>query len=116
MGMSMVSANPKEIRIELRIGPEHLQPQGLVNGGVLAALVEVAGSWGGVLNAPPGMQVVGVENHTSFLRPARSGKLLATARPVHIGRRSQLWETQVEDEAGKLVATGRLRLMAVDGG
>lgn len=115
-GMHLVSAAPEEVRLSLQVGPHHLQPQGLVNGGVLAALVETAGSVGAGLNVAPGWAVVGVENHTSFLRPARSGTLLAVARPLHIGQRSQLWETTVENEAGKLIATGRLRLMAVERG
>jgi 1,4-dihydroxy-2-naphthoyl-CoA hydrolase len=114
MHMSVVSLRPEEVRISLVVGPEHLQPQGLVNGGVLAGLVESAGSTGASLNVEDGLVVVGVENHTSFLRPVRSGTLLAIARPIHVGRRSQLWQVDIENDAGKLVATGRLRLMAVE--
>jgi uncharacterized protein (TIGR00369 family) len=115
MNVSLVSASKEEVQLRMLIGPEHLQPQGLVNGGVLCALVETAGSLGAGLNVAPGKFVVGVENHTSFLRPARSGALLAVARPVHIGGRSQLWTTDVLNEDGEVVATGRLRLMAVGG-
>lgn len=114
MNMSVVSATRDEVRVSMKVGPEHLQPQGLVNGGALAGLVESAGSVGASLNVEQGWVVVGVENHTSFLRPVRSGTLLATARPIHVGRKSQLWETDIHNEAGKLVATGRLRLMAVE--
>jgi uncharacterized protein (TIGR00369 family) len=113
MNVTLVAASQDEVRVQMAVGPEHLQPQGLVNGGVLCGLVETAGSLGGGLNVPPGTFVVGVENHTSFLRPARSGTLLAVARPLHIGGRSQLWQTDVMNDAGELVASGRLRLMTV---
>jgi uncharacterized protein (TIGR00369 family) len=116
MRITLVSAAKGEVRAQMVVGPEHLQPAGLVNGGVLCGLVESVGSIGGRLNVAPGMVVVGVENHTSFLRPVRSGTLLAVARPIHVGARSQLWQTDISNEAGKLVATGRLRLMAVDQG
>jgi uncharacterized protein (TIGR00369 family) len=114
MNMELLSASPERVVLELVVGPEHLQPQGLVNGGVLCGMVESAGSIGGALNAKDGQVVVGVENHTSFLRPTREGRLVATARPVHLGRRSQLWETTIENDQGKQVARGSLRLMAVD--
>lgn len=116
MGVTFVSATKDEVRAQMVVGPQHLQPQGLVNGGVLCGLVESVGSVGGALHVADGKFVVGVENHTSFLRPVRSGTLLAVARPIHIGARSQLWQTDILDEAGKLVATGRLRLMTVDAG
>ena len=69
---------------------------------------------GALLAAPPGKVVVGVENHTSFIRPVREGRLTARAVPVHTGRRAQLWECNICDAAGRLVATGRLRVMCVD--
>lgn len=116
MNLSLVSVSAEEVRLRMVIGPEHLQPQGLVNGGVLCALVETAGSLGAGLNVAPGKFVVGVENHTSFLRPARLGTLLAVARPLHIGGRSQLWTTDVSNDADELVASGRLRLMSVGEG
>jgi uncharacterized protein (TIGR00369 family) len=60
--------------------------------------------------------VVGVDNHTSFLRAQRTGTLRATARPLVQGRRTQLWEANVVNEAGELVATGRVRLVGVEMG
>jgi uncharacterized protein (TIGR00369 family) len=71
-------------------------------------------SVGAQLNAPEGTHVVGVENHTSFLRPASSGRLVASAKPVHVGRRAQLWEAEIRDGERRLIARGTLRLMAVE--
>jgi uncharacterized protein (TIGR00369 family) len=58
---------------------------------------------------------VGVDNHTSFVRAARHGRLRARATPLHIGRRAQLWECVIVDDSRRLIATGRLRLMCVAG-
>jgi uncharacterized protein (TIGR00369 family) len=73
-------------------------------------------SVGAALNAmAEGRHAVGLENHTSFLRAVRGGKLTVTARPVAKGRRSQVWEGEVRDDKGRLAATGRVRLMILEG-
>jgi uncharacterized protein (TIGR00369 family) len=63
-----------------------------------------------------GQSVVGLENHTSFVRAVRSGTITVTATPVTRGRRVQLWEAVCRDESGKTVATGRVRLLCLDPG
>jgi uncharacterized protein (TIGR00369 family) len=63
-----------------------------------------------------GQTVVGLENHTSFLRAVRSGRLRAVALPLTRGRRTQVWEATVTDEEGRIAATGRVRLMCLDEG
>lgn len=96
------------------IDARHLQPHGIVHGGVYASVVETCCSLGALSAAPPGKLVVGVENHTSFLRPIRQGRLTARAIPLHAGRRAQLWECNISDGSGRLIATGRLRVVSVE--
>jgi 1,4-dihydroxy-2-naphthoyl-CoA hydrolase len=55
-------------------------------------------------------QVVGVSNHTDFLRAVREGELLATGTPIHRGRLQQLWLVEIHDEQDRLVARGQVRL------
>jgi uncharacterized protein (TIGR00369 family) len=114
IGLEILHASPSEVLAEWTIGERHLQPHGIVHGGVYASVVESCCSIGAVLAAPPGKQVVGVENHTSFLRPVRSGRLRARATPLHAGRQAQLWECAISDESERLIATGRLRVFCVD--
>jgi len=115
MGLEIVSVKEDEVVIEWTVGPRHLQPFGLVHGGVHAGVVETACSIGaGFVAAKRGQTVVGVENHTSFLRAVTGGRLRATARPLQVGRRAQLWQADIVDAGGKLVATGRVRLFALD--
>jgi uncharacterized protein (TIGR00369 family) len=113
MAIEMDSVEPDRVAAAWTVGPQHLQPFGLVHGGVFCGVVETLCSFGAHLSVGPGHTIVGVENHTSFLRPVRSGRLDAVARPVHQGRTTQLWEAHVFDEQQRLVATGRVRLMSV---
>lgn len=114
LGLEVIRATPTEVLAEWTVAERHLQPMGLVHGGVYASVVESCCSIGAVLAAPEGKQVVGMENHTSFLRPVRSGRLRARAVALHAGRQAQLWECAITDEADRLVATGRLRALCVD--
>ncbi len=96
---------------------QHLQPHGIVHGGVYAGLVETVASVGAALNVMAhGLTAVGLENHTSFLRAVREGTLRATARPLTRGRRTQVWEATVTDSAGRVAATGRVRLLCLEAG
>lgn len=113
MAIEMGSIAADRVEATWSVGPQHLQPFGLVHGGVFCGVVETLCSFGAQLNVLPGHNIVGVENHTSFLRPVRSGKLSAVATPVHQGRTTQLWQAEVFDAQQRLVATGRVRLMSV---
>ena len=116
-GVRFVSASGDEVTVEMDIGPQHRQPYGIVHGGVYAGLVETVASVGAALAAMDrGQYVVGLENHTSFLHAARSGRIRATATPLTRGRRTHVWEAKVVDEDGKVLATGRVRLLALDQG
>jgi uncharacterized protein (TIGR00369 family) len=110
LGLAITSASGDEVVASLVVGPDHLQPYGLVHGGVLCALVETVGSVGGALWFGDRGHVVGTANHTNFLRGVRDGTLTATATPIHRGRSQQLWNVDVTDEQGRLVAKGELRL------
>lgn len=117
MGLSFVSATSDEVVADFEVGAQHLQPYGIVHGGVYCGVVEATCSVGaGLFSSSAGQAVVGVENHTSFLRAVRSGKLRVTAVPLSRGRRTQIWEAAVRDNQGRLVATGRVRLLCLEPG
>ncbi|WP_437670813.1 PaaI family thioesterase [Sorangium sp. So ce131] len=115
MGLQLTRATRDEVEAELTIGPQHRQAYGIVHGGVHAGIVETLASIGAALHAlPEGRSIVGVENHTSFLRAVRSGRLRAAARPIDRGRRTQVWEVSVHDDDGRLCASGRVRLLVLE--
>ena len=117
MGLAFIKATNAEVIGELTIAEQHLQPYGIVHGGVHAGLVEAACATGAAVDAiAHGRSVVGLENSTSFIRAARSGKLRVTARPVTRGRRTQVWEATVVGDDGKTLASGRVRLLCLEPG
>ena len=89
------------------------QPYGLLHGGASALLAETLGSTAGGLAAPEGNGVVGIEINANHLRGVRAGSVTGTARPLHVGRSTQVWEIRIDDAGGKLVCISRLTLAVV---
>ena len=117
MGLRFIQATEDRFVAELEIDERHLQPYGLVHGGVYAGMIESLCSTGAALSVwTEGKSTVGLENTTTFLRAVRSGILRGTARPLARGRRSQVWEASIHDECRRLVAAGRVRLMVLEPG
>lgn len=120
MNLRYVTATAEEVIVEWTIAQQHLQPYGIVHGGVHCGVVETVCSIGaGVAARARGHQggVVGLENHTSFIRGVRAGTALrARAVPVTRGRTTQVWEAKITDTDGKLVAQGTVRLLCVADG
>jgi len=117
VGLVFTRASSDEVACEVPVTPQLLQPYGLVHGGVYCSIVETLASVGAAMFAlPRGQTTVGLENTTSFVRAVRSGKLLGTARPLHRGRATQVWEVEIRGDDGKLAATGRVRMMCLDPG
>ena len=117
MGLRLVSASRDEVVAEYVIDERHRQPYGIVHGGMHCGAVETVCSTGAALDAMArGQSVVGLENHTSFVRAVRAGTVRITARPITRGRRAQLWEAIARDEQGRIVSTGRVRLLCLDPG
>jgi uncharacterized protein (TIGR00369 family) len=117
MGLELVRATREEVVARMVIQPCHLQAYGIVHGGVYAGIIETLSSIGAAIHAmTEGKSVVGLENHTSFLRATREGTLHAVATPLSRGRRSPVWECAIRDDKQRLVATGRVRLLVLDPG
>lgn len=85
------------------------QPYGLLHGGASVTLAETLGSVGSALVIDPANFIcVGQEINANHIRSARSGRVTGTARPIHLGASSHVWEIRIEDEQGKLVCISRL--------
>lgn len=115
MGVVVTLATTDEVRCEWTVAEHHLQGYGIVHGGVHCGVIETLASIGAHLVAMErGQRAVGLENHTSFLRAVREGKLFGVAKPVTRGRTSQVWEGWIRDAAGALVAQGTVRLLCIE--
>ena len=84
------------------------QPYGLLHGGVSVVLAETLGSCGAAYSCPEGHQAVGLDINANHLRGVKSGWVIGTARPVHRGRTTQVWQIDLRNEAGEMVCASRL--------
>lgn len=114
-GLEVERADGDEVRARIEIDERHLQPMGLVHGGVYAAMAESMASYGTLLGAGEGKFVAGLSNHTSFLRPVFTGDTItAVATPRHRGRTTWVWEVEVTTSAGKPCALVRVTIAVRD--
>src|SRR5690242_7678025 len=96
LGFVYDEIGPDRMVVTWTVDERHLQPYGLVHGGVYCSVIESTASIGGALWYGDRGQVVGVNNNTNFLRSARAGDTLtATATPLHRGRLQQLWRVEI---------------------
>jgi uncharacterized protein (TIGR00369 family) len=117
LGLEMLEVTPERVLARLEAKPHHHQPYGILHGGVYCSIVEGVASYGAGVNARArGLRgVVGVSNHTDFLRSHSEGELLAEGRPVHEGRSQQLWEVKIRRASDqKLVARGQVRFHTLE--
>lgn len=87
-----------------------VQPFGLLHGGVSVVLAETLGSVGAFNACPEGHMAVGLDINANHIRAARSGWVTGTARPVHIGRTTQVWQIDMVNDAGELTCVSRITM------
>jgi 1,4-dihydroxy-2-naphthoyl-CoA hydrolase len=117
IGLTFTRVTLDEVICTVPVGPQLLQPYGLVHGGVYCAIIETLASAGAAINAGArGQTTVGLENTTSFVRALRAGTITGTATPIHRGRQTHVWEVTLRDQDGKTAATGRVRMICLEAG
>jgi 1,4-dihydroxy-2-naphthoyl-CoA hydrolase len=111
IGIRFTEIGADYLRATMPVEPRTRQPFGLLHGGASVALAETLGSMAGhyVMRAG-GHAVVGIEINANHVRGVRSGFVTGTARPVHVGGTTQVWEIRIEDDAQALVCLSRLTL------
>jgi 1,4-dihydroxy-2-naphthoyl-CoA hydrolase len=91
------------------------QPLGLLHGGASVALAETLGSVAATLCVNTETQYcVGLEINANHIKAVRSGFVYGRTRPVHIGKRTQVWQIEISNEQHELVCVSRLTLAVID--
>lgn len=90
------------------------QPMGMLHGGASVVLAETLGSIAGNLCVPRTHSCVGLDINANHLRPKREGLVTGTARPVHLGATTQVWQIDIQDERQRLVCSSRLTLAVLN--
>lgn len=105
LGLRFVEATPDLVKAEIEVRPELCTVPGIMHGGAIMAMADTLGAVGTVMNLPPGAGTTTIESKTNFFAPVPCpGKAIATCTPIHKGKRTLVWQTRVETEAGKLAA------------
>jgi uncharacterized protein (TIGR00369 family) len=114
LGIVFTEAGEDWVRATMPVDARTRQPYGLLHGGASVVLAETLGSSAGNLCVDPDTQMcVGLEINANHLRAATDGHVTGTARAVHVGRSTQVWDITIEDEAGRRVCVSRLTLAVV---
>jgi uncharacterized protein (TIGR00369 family) len=103
LGMELVSASPEEVVGRLAWREELCTTGGALHGGALMSLADNLGGVCAYLNLPAGAGTATISSSTNFLRGVREGQIIATARPLRVGRTVIVVQTEVRDEDGRLV-------------
>ncbi len=115
LGMEFIEVGDDYLVGRLPVDHRTHQPYGLLHGGASVTLAETLGSMGGMMCVDPSkFQVVGLEINANHVRGVREGWVTGTARSLHRGKTTQLWEIKIVDEAGKLVCVSRITLAVIE--
>lgn len=114
LGIEFTAIGDDYLRATMPVDARTRQPYGLLHGGASVALAETLGSMGAAMCVDVNeYQCVGQEINANHVRAARSGLVTGTARPVHLGGRTQVWGMEIVNEAGKLVCISRMTVAVI---
>lgn len=114
LGIEFLEIGDDFLRARVPVDERTRQPFGLLHGGVSVTLAETLGSTGAYYGSPEGHRAVGLEINANHLRSATSGWVTGTARPLHIGRRTQVWQIDMVNDAGETTCTSRITMAMLE--
>jgi len=115
LGIEFTEVGADHLTARMPVDARTLQPAGVLHGGASVLLAETLASWGATLVVDPKRAYcVGMEINANHLRPVMTGTVTGVARPITLGRRTQVWEIRITDEADKLVCISRCTMAVVE--
>ncbi|MDB5879074.1 MAG: esterase [Variovorax sp.] len=110
LGIEFIEIGDDFLRGRVPVDKRTVQPFGLLHGGVSVVLAETLGSVGAMYASPEGHRAVGLDINANHLRAATAGWVTGTARPIHRGRTTQVWQIEMADDAGNAVCISRITM------
>lgn len=110
LGIEFLEVGDDFLRARVPVDERTKQPYGLLHGGVSVVLAETLGSSGAYCACPEGYLAVGLDINANHLRSATSGWVTGTARAVHVGRTTQVWQIDMVNDAGELTCVSRITM------
>jgi 1,4-dihydroxy-2-naphthoyl-CoA hydrolase len=114
LGITVTEIGADYLRATMPVVPRTHQPFGVLHGGASVALAETVGSLAAMLCVEPRFMCLGQEINANHLRAISTGTVTATARPYHLGGRSQVWGIEIRDQSERLVCVSRLTVAVVE--
>jgi uncharacterized protein (TIGR00369 family) len=115
MSMQLVSIEVDKALIELEASRSHLQPYGMVHGGVVATLIDTATFWAAFMRIPEDAGMVNIDLKLNYLKSFQEGLLRATGTTIRSGQSISYAEAKIMDSEGELIAHGTSTLMTLAG-
>ncbi|MBH0231072.1 hotdog fold thioesterase [Halobacillus yeomjeoni] len=114
LGMEVLEARQDFVQIRMPVDERTRQPMGFLHGGASVALAESAASIGAYLNADAeNQQIFGIEINANHIKSIREGYVTAHASPIHLGRKTMVWEIKIENESKDLISISRCTIGVV---
>ena len=110
LGIEFVEIGDDFITARVPVDERTRQPYGLLHGGVSVVLAGTLGSLGAAMPSPEGTRAVGLDTNANHLRAATSGWVTGTARPIHRGRTTHVWQIELHNEAGEMTCISRITM------
>lgn len=117
LGIEFTYIGEDSIRATMPVDGRTVQYANMLHGGASVALAESLASCGGCVHVDLEKQtVVGLEINANHIRgiPCGGGKVLGEAKPIHLGKKTQVWAIEIKNEAGQLVCASRCTLAVID--
>ena len=110
LGIEIIDFGDDYLCAKMPVDHRTHQPMGILHGGASVSLAETVGSIAATMAVDEGHYCVGLEINANHLKSAREGYVYATAKPIHIGRSTQVWDIKIENEEKQLVCVSRLTM------
>ncbi|RTL73271.1 MAG: PaaI family thioesterase [Hyphomicrobiales bacterium] len=105
MGVEIVEAGADKVVARMKVRPDLCTAGGVLHGGAFMAFADTIGAVGTVVNLPPNTRTTTIESKTNFMGAAPEGTTVtAESIPLHKGKSTQVWQTSIRSEKGKLCA------------
>jgi 1,4-dihydroxy-2-naphthoyl-CoA hydrolase len=114
LGIELTELGDDHLTGRMPVDRRTVQPFGILHGGASVLLAETLVSAAATFVVEPGKACVGMEINANHLRPVTSGWVTGTARPISLGRRSQVWEVRIVDDNDKLVCISRCTMAVIE--
>ena len=115
LGIEFIEAGDDYLSARMPVDARTHQPAGMLHGGASVALAETLASWGATFTVDRQKNhCVGLEINANHVRAVSSGWVTGTARPLHMGRTTQIWEVRIVDEQNRLVCVSRVTMAVLE--